>query len=70
MTLTELRAQLRSLKLARASGALVVRHGDTMVTYRSLSELNQAIAAVTGEIAALLGTQRKPGYVRQSRKGL
>lgn len=66
----ELQAQLTALKKARASGALMVRHGDTQVTYRSIKELNEAIAAVTTELNAANGKKRGPRYARQERKGL
>lgn len=57
-TLSELQAQLAALKLARNSGALVVRKGDDMVTYRSLKEIEEIIAQLEGEIAALTDTPR------------
>jgi hypothetical protein len=69
-TAEELTAQLTSLKKARASGALMVRHGDTQVTYRSIDELNKAISAITDELNAATGKKRRPRYARQERKGL
>lgn len=65
----DLTAQLVALKKARASGALVVRHGDTSITYRSLAEIRDAIAAVQGEINKLNGVGRGPNYVEQTGKG-
>lgn len=67
----ELQARLETLKKARDSGALNVRHGDQSVTYRSLSEMERIISELEGEIAALAGTRRrKIRYTYQSGKGL
>lgn len=66
----ELQTQLTALKKARASGALIVKHGDTQVTYRSIAELQSAIDIITGEINQANGVSRKPVYVKQSSKGL
>lgn len=66
----ELQNQLTALKKARASGALVVRHGDTQVTYRSIAELQLAIEAITKELNAATGKKRRPHYIRQTRRGL
>lgn len=66
----ELQAQLTSLRKARASGALVVRHGDTQVTYRSIDDLQKAIDAIIKELNAARGKKRRPRYVRQDRRGL
>jgi hypothetical protein len=67
--IADLKAQLRALKKARASGALMVKHGDVQTTFRSINELNQAIAAVSAELKTKQGTGRAPRYVKQSRKG-
>lgn len=66
----ELRKQLAALKKARASGALIVRHGDTQVTYRSIAEIQAAIDAIIEEINAATGKRRRPRYLRQDRRGL
>lgn len=68
--LAALNLSLAALKKARGSGVLVVRHGDTSVTYRSMDDINKAIAGVLSEIKALGGTGRKPRYVVQHFKGL
>lgn len=70
--LTEMQARLVSLKKARDSGTLDVRHGDTSVTYRSLKEINEIILALEGDIAGLAGTTstRGPKYIHQTSKGL
>jgi hypothetical protein len=70
-TADELQTQLTALKKARASGALIVRHGDTQVTYRSITELQAAIDAITRELNALdPSRKRRPFYIRQERRGL
>jgi len=53
-----LEQQLVTLKQARASGVLRVRDGDTDVIYRSVGELNTAIAAVTRELQQRRGLFR------------
>lgn len=68
--LGDLQTQLAALKKARGSGALIVRHGDTSVQYRSISELDDAIASINGEINSLNGVGRKPRYGIQTTKGL
>ena len=66
-TLTE---RLELLETAHASGVLVVKHGDTSLTYRSIYELERAINRVKRQINRLNGVERKPGYVVQTTKGL
>lgn len=64
-------ARVDSLERAVSSGTLVVRHGDTSVTYRSMSDLMQALAYAKGQVDKLNGTSgRKPNYVEQRTKGL
>lgn len=65
-----MQTQLEALKTARSSGALIVRHGDTQVTYRSIKELQEAIDVLTREINTGAGVKRRPRYVRQPNKGL
>lgn len=69
-SLPVLEARLEALYEAQSSGALKVKHGDTEVTYRSMEELNRAIAIIIGKINKLNGTVRKPVYVQQNTKGL
>lgn len=57
-TVDEMQAELAALKSARNSGALVVRKGDDMVTYRSLKEITDIIAQLEAEIAAATATTR------------
>lgn len=66
----ELQLQLAALKKARSSGALIVKHGDTQVTYRSIEELQKAIDIITGEINQANGVSRKPVYIKQRTKAL
>lgn len=49
-TLVQLQARLEQLKAARDSGALTVRKGDDLVTYRSLTEIDEIIAALENQI--------------------
>lgn len=63
-TLTELQAQLEQLKRARNTGVLQIRKGDDSTTFRSMKEMNEAIAALEGEIAAASGSGRRVRMVR------
>lgn len=63
--------ELAALKAARNSGVLTVKHGDTLTTYRSLSEIERIIAAIEASIGTTAGTRVsrvRPLY--QSGKGL
>ena len=55
MTQAELEAQLDALKKARASGAQTIRYvsngNERTVTYRTIDDLNKAIAAVESELS-------------------
>jgi hypothetical protein len=69
-TLAQNQARLESLKAARDTGALRVRHGDTDTTFRSLDELERIIAQLEGTIATQSGSSRKRvTYIRQDSKG-
>lgn len=68
-TQQQLQESLDSLNEALGSGALVVKHGDTQITYRSVAELKAAIAEVTAQMNALGGVGRKPRYAVQYSKG-
>ena len=64
-------ARLDALKKARDSGALIVRHGDTSITYRSIDAINQTIRDLEREISDLAGTVRRGArYIYQPGKGL
>lgn len=65
-----LQTRLELLEKALASGTLVVRHGDTSITYNTTSELLHAIDYIKGQIGKADGsTARKPGYIEQTGKG-
>lgn len=68
--MSELSDRLAALKKARDSGALIVKHGETMTTFRSLSEIERIIAELESEIAGLVTPQRRIRYIFQSGKGL
>lgn len=71
MTLAEWEARLEVLEKAFTSGTLIVKHGDTQLTYRSMDELSKAITYVKGKIDKLSdATGRRPRYVQQDTKGL
>jgi hypothetical protein len=61
-TAAQLQAYVDALKAARGSGALSVRHGEEMVTFRSLSEINSAIAANEQELSTMGGMKTVRGY--------
>lgn len=63
-------SRLAMLKSIRSSGTLMTRHGDTMVQFQTVSELNKAISAEVKEIKRLKGETRQPFYVLQTTKGL
>ena len=69
-TVAEKTARLNALKKARDSGALIVRHGDTSTTFRSLAEIERIIAQLENELASDAGTlNRKVKYIWQPGKG-
>lgn len=46
----DLQAQLDDLRTARNSGVLRIRHGEVWTEYRSLDEVNRAIAALEAQL--------------------
>lgn len=67
---TEMKEMLDELVRARSSGVLVVKHGDTTTTYRSIAELERAISALEGDIAKAEGRRRrKVRTITQRSKG-
>lgn len=69
--LTDKQARLTSLRKARDSGVLSVRHGESATTFRTMAEIESIIAALEREIAGLEGNNaRSPRYIYQSGKGL
>jgi hypothetical protein len=64
-----LEKRLAAIRKAYASGALVVRHGDTSTTFRTLEEMERIMAQLEAEINVANGTpRRRVRYVRQFRK--
>lgn len=64
-----LQEQLDALKAARATGEKRVTYNGKTVEYRDVSELNQAIAAVEGEIAATSSTPTSRSALAYFRRG-
>ncbi len=67
-TAATIQAEIDSLKAARASGVLRVRHGETETTYQSSESMGRVIADLEAELAAL-GTSRVRAVRFTSRKG-
>jgi hypothetical protein len=69
-TAAELTTRLADLKRARDSGVLIVKHGDTSNTYRSLDEIERIIGEIESEISTLNGTaKRRVRHAYQISKG-
>lgn len=64
-----LQAQKAALLKAMRSGALIVRHGDKSVQYRSMGEMKDALGAIKDEIAELEGTAKKRVFYIDARRG-
>lgn len=63
--------QITAIKTAMRSGALTVKHGDTLTTFRSLAEMKTILADMIAEQNAALGkTRNRVNYVKQCTKGL
>jgi hypothetical protein len=63
-------ARIATLKTMRSSGVLMTRHGDTMVQFQTIKDLNAAIAAEVKDLKRLKGESRTPVYSFQRSKGL
>ncbi len=61
--------RIAKLKIMRASGVLTAVHMGTTIQYRSVSEINKAIAAEQSDLRKLTGSPRRPAYVLQSDRG-
>lgn len=71
MTAAEIEARIASIRAARDSGVLLVRHGEVSTQFRSLAEMNSIIADLQSQLAAALGTKRtRVNYIRQTSRGL
>lgn len=51
--------QIDALKQALATGALTVKHGETLTTFRSLEEIQQIISDMENEVAGSARTKRR-----------
>lgn len=67
--LATLETQLEALKNARRSGVQSAGYGDKRTEFRSDEEMQAAIAALEGEIAAAEGTLNPRIAVVRSTKG-
>lgn len=72
LTTAQLQSQLDAITKARNTGALMVRHGDTQTTFRSLAEMNQTIATIQRQLDEANGVTKRPrvNYVKQCNRGL
>lgn len=61
--IADLSQRLDDLRAARDTGALSVRNGDNMTTFRSLDEINQIIADLENQLA---GTSAAPPMTQTS----
>jgi hypothetical protein len=62
--------RITTLKQMRSSGVLMTRHGDTMIQFQTIKELNLAISEEKKDLRRLKGTARTPFYLTQTDKGL
>ncbi len=69
-TLAQLQAQLDKLVAARASGTQTVGYGDKHVTFRSVTEINDAIAQIRADMSLAGGSQIVRTFRFQSEKDL
>ncbi|AZO67685.1 hypothetical protein [Mesorhizobium sp. M6A.T.Cr.TU.016.01.1.1] len=58
-----------ALLAAMRTGALIVRHGDKSVQYRSIAEMKDALAGLNDEIAEAEGKPRKKVFYLDVRRG-
>lgn len=70
-SLATLQARLEALDGMIASGLLQSRHGETMLTFRSMAELLKARQFIEDQVNEANGTTRtRVRYAYQSGKGL
>lgn len=70
-SLATLQARLEALEADIASGSLTVKHGETLRTARSMTEMLEARNLLLGQIAEAGGTAKtRVRYFYQSDKGL
>lgn len=65
-TVEELKERREALEEALHSGVLTVRHGDVTTTFRSVAEIEKALASLNRKIA---GQRRSPAVGRQDDRG-
>jgi hypothetical protein len=61
-------SQIDAMKAAIANGKLSVRHGESMIVYRSVAEMKDALAMMEAEVNP--PTTKKIRYIMQRGKGL
>lgn len=66
-TVEELTERLETLNEAISTGALTVKHGEVLTTFRSLDEMLKTVKYLENQIATASGTTaaRQPRYIRQ-----
>lgn len=70
MSIEELEAQRDAIRRAIRSGARMVRHGDKIVEYRSVAELQSALDDVQEQIAEVSGVRRSRIRYAKTTKGI
>lgn len=70
MTIDELEAQRDAIRRAIRSGARMVRHGEKIVEYRSVAELQAALDDVQAQITEVTGTRRGRVRYMKTSKGI
>lgn len=67
----QIQARIDAIRSARDSGVLIVKHGDTSTTFRSLADMNLIIADLEKDLAKANGVKKsRVGYITQTSKGL
>lgn len=66
-TAEEISQQIDELRRARSSGVADISYGGQRVTYRSISEIDSAIAAAKLELAEAQSPGSAPSIVREYR---
>lgn len=70
MNLSQLQSQREALRSALYQGVLSVRAGDKTVTYKSNTEMKDALAALEQEIAEKEGRSKVKRILPYANKGL
>jgi len=67
---SEIENRITSIRKARDSGVLIVRHGDTSTQFRSLAEMDKIISDLEAELSAAQGVKKsRVRYLQQCDKG-